>query len=116
MKWIGVVFSAALVMMPIGLRAGTNSTALSDNDRIHILLEYNRRLVRETEKYLRERPRIPADYQGVSDKEYLRRYKLEKPLKTVPPDLEIPPADDEEKPAAQKSPPHLATRNRAGAS
>lgn len=95
MKWLAMLLAAMIVASDVGWIAA-DSTTSSDHDRIQILLEYNRRLVRMTENYLKDRPRIPPDYQGVSDKEYLRRYRLERPLKIPPKDLVIvEPVDDE---------------------
>jgi hypothetical protein len=59
------------------------SKASNDHEKILLMLEYHQRMVKNTEAYLRDRAKIPADYQDVADKEYLRRAKLEKPLATI---------------------------------
>lgn len=76
----------------------------TDYEKIQIMLEYNQRMVKNTEAYLRDRAKIPADYQDVADKEYLRKAKLEKPMTSLKPAKPETSAAVEEKPKMKVEP------------
>lgn len=80
------MFVAALALLGTSMAAdiaggssSSSSGGKTDIDQINTMLEYNQRMVSLAEGYLRDRAKIPADYQAASDKEFLRRAKLEKP-------------------------------------
>jgi hypothetical protein len=109
---------AALSFALAGRTAFAGPSSVTDYEKIQISLEYNKRMVGIIDNYLKDRSKIPADYQAVSDKEFLRRAAAEKPLATMadakpprgvsaadqPQEAMAKPAKSQAKPASSKPP------------
>jgi hypothetical protein len=81
---LAIGFSTSLLLA----ETATKSTVVKQRpiEKIEIMLEYNQRMVNMIQNYMKDRGQIPDDYRDVSDNEFLRRAKMEKPMvmKTTP--------------------------------
>lgn len=79
----GVTLGLMMSALPLAVHAEPmkkSSSSTSSIEKIQSMLEYHQRMVTMTQSYLKDRTQIPADYQAVSDTEFLRKAKLEKPV------------------------------------